>query len=408
MRNDVKFTVIIPTRERPDTLVHCLRTLVVQNYKNVEFLISDNFSDDNTKEVVESFNDSRIRYINTGKRISMSHNWEFALGHVADGWVTILGDDDGLLPGALTKISELIDITDAKVIMSPWCHYNWPNTGESSSKMMLPLGKGWQIRKSTHWLGKLMSGQADYHELPMLYTGGFVDCRLIAKARSEDGIFFHSCSPDVYSAIALACLTDCYVYLREPVSIAGVSAHSNGASCLGISSNVKPKLKFFSENNIPFHSLLGEVNTISLVVYESYLQSYFLHNNTLGISLAKQLVQALAMANQHQYDELLEYCSTVCKKNNLDINEIERDAKKYRSIRTLLKIKKAPKLLFPSNLRLDASILGVENVYDASWVAKSLYFCLVKNRWWRLHKFVEDIRRVILNSGSMFSRKKSL
>ena len=35
----------------------------------------------------------------------MSHNWEFALGFVPDGWVTIIGDDDALLPGALKRVS---------------------------------------------------------------------------------------------------------------------------------------------------------------------------------------------------------------------------------------------------------------------------------------------------------------
>ena len=76
------FTVVIPTRERCDTLEHSLRTCVTQDYDNLEILISDNFSQDRTREVVESFNDKRIRYINTGKRLSMTDNFEFALSHV--------------------------------------------------------------------------------------------------------------------------------------------------------------------------------------------------------------------------------------------------------------------------------------------------------------------------------------
>jgi hypothetical protein len=51
--------------------------------------------------VVASFKDPRIRYVNTGKHLSMSHNWEFALSHVEKGYVTFVGDDDGLLPGAI-------------------------------------------------------------------------------------------------------------------------------------------------------------------------------------------------------------------------------------------------------------------------------------------------------------------
>ena len=76
------FTVVIPTRERCDTLEHTLRTCVMQEYTNLEIIVSDNYSQDHTREVVEYFKDSRIRYINTGKRISMSDNYEFALSHV--------------------------------------------------------------------------------------------------------------------------------------------------------------------------------------------------------------------------------------------------------------------------------------------------------------------------------------
>ena len=51
------FTVIIPTRERSDTLQHALHTCVIQDYDNLEILISDNLSQDHTREVVESYKD---------------------------------------------------------------------------------------------------------------------------------------------------------------------------------------------------------------------------------------------------------------------------------------------------------------------------------------------------------------
>jgi hypothetical protein len=30
----------------------------------------------------------------------MAENWEFALSHIEDGFVTIIGDDDCLIPGS--------------------------------------------------------------------------------------------------------------------------------------------------------------------------------------------------------------------------------------------------------------------------------------------------------------------
>ena len=103
--------VVIPTRERADTLKFCLQTVLMQAYSNLRIIVSDNFSNDSTKDVVLRFNDERITYLNTGQRLSMSHNWEFALSKITDGWVTILGDDDGLLPGALERVAEIIKVT---------------------------------------------------------------------------------------------------------------------------------------------------------------------------------------------------------------------------------------------------------------------------------------------------------
>jgi glycosyltransferase involved in cell wall biosynthesis len=120
MDEGIKFTVIIPTRERADTLYHSLRSVVAQDYGNLNILVSDNFSGDGTREVVQSFPDARIRYINTGRRLAMHENWEFALAQVSGGYVTIIGDDDALLPHALRDMAGLIQ-------------GNWPSPGSRPS-----------------------------------------------------------------------------------------------------------------------------------------------------------------------------------------------------------------------------------------------------------------------------------
>src|SRR5690349_14295603 len=101
-----KYTVVIPTRERADTLYHTLRTCVDQDYENLSILVSDNCSADNTADVVHSFRDKRIQYIKTPARLSMSANWDFALDHVTEGYVNFIGDDDGLIPGSLDIVNQ--------------------------------------------------------------------------------------------------------------------------------------------------------------------------------------------------------------------------------------------------------------------------------------------------------------
>jgi glycosyltransferase involved in cell wall biosynthesis len=74
-------TIIIPTRERHETLGASIRTCVEQDYADLEILVSDNASEDSTKDTVSRFKDPRLRYIRAPKRLSMTENFCFGLEH---------------------------------------------------------------------------------------------------------------------------------------------------------------------------------------------------------------------------------------------------------------------------------------------------------------------------------------
>ena len=134
-----KLTVIIPTRERADTLFHTLRTVVEQDYENLEIIVSDNASNDNTEAIVRRFSDPRLNYINTGQRLGMSENWEFALGHVKGDFVMYLGDDDGLLPEACSDVAKIISSTDTKAVIWNKPDYNWPTNKITPNNLNIKL-----------------------------------------------------------------------------------------------------------------------------------------------------------------------------------------------------------------------------------------------------------------------------
>src|ERR1039458_10222772 len=91
-------SVVIPTRERAQTLLFTLQTVLNQASRNFEVIVSDNFSQDPTRTVVQSFADARLRYFNTGRRLSMCDNWDFAFEHVCGEYTIFIGDDDAILP----------------------------------------------------------------------------------------------------------------------------------------------------------------------------------------------------------------------------------------------------------------------------------------------------------------------
>src|SRR6266850_3757677 len=121
-------SVIVPTRDRCDTLIATLRTCLDQDYQRCEIIVSDNVSQDRTEEHVRSLRDPRIRYVRTERRLGMSQNWEFALSHARGEYVTYVGDDDALLPGALLQLAEIIQDTGTDAITWKAASYFWPTS----------------------------------------------------------------------------------------------------------------------------------------------------------------------------------------------------------------------------------------------------------------------------------------
>lgn len=277
MKKEKLYNVIIPTRERADTLIHSLKTAVLQKYDNLKIIVSDNYSQDNTRDVVASFSDKRIKYINTGKRVSMSRNWEFALSHVNDGYVFFMGDDDGLVPGAVKKVDELLSEYAVEAIVWKKANYGWPSCihKEAQNAFCTTLNRGVEVRNSKQMLYKIRtfdsnSEDLSYEHLPCLYNS-FVSKSAIDKARNRAGFFFCSSVPDIYSAIALTSSVENYIYSFGPLSINGASGHSNGTSYF-TNSNLKAAAQFLSEENIPFHADLLLAPSIPLLVAESIWQ----------------------------------------------------------------------------------------------------------------------------------------
>lgn len=88
-------TIGIPTYNRADAyLPMCLEAAISQDYSNFEIIVSDNCSSDNTRELVEGFDDSRLRYIRHEQNIGAIPNFNFCLNEAAGAYFMMLHDDD--------------------------------------------------------------------------------------------------------------------------------------------------------------------------------------------------------------------------------------------------------------------------------------------------------------------------
>ena len=370
------FNIIVPTRNRADTLYFCLQSLLSQSYPGLSITVSDNYSSDATRQVVEGFSDPRLQYVTTGRPVTMRENWEFALSHVHSGWVGIVGDDDGLIPGALERVAEVINETGLSAVTSSWCRYTWPGPLVHANKLVLPMPRGFEVRRSKPWRKRVLSGGWRYIELPYIYTGGFLEYRVIKEALAKKSNFFNSIIPDVYSAFAISFLLDEYAYLKEPVAVRGTSNHSTGASSFNGSFNDAPGQDFMTQNADAFHPVLRDEKlpvSERLFVYEAYLQAAFLGGaseaQAATADLGRQLRIVAALSQRAGRRDVKSYCKRILKRSGAKSGPIL--ARLWALIvRPLYFLNEIRRVL--DSALVDTAPLGVNDVYAAALLARDI------------------------------------
>lgn len=327
--------VVIPTRERADTLRHSLATVVSQDCDRLRIWVSDNASSPATREVVEAFADPRITYLNTGRRLSMSHNYEFALSHVDKGWIVMLGDDDGLLPGRLEPTVARLESLGLPAMATEMCLYNWPGAApEDKVRLVVPLDRRCEIIDGRDAMARMLRLAGHDFRMPQTYTGGIVDAEVVARVRAVKGAFYQSQIPDVFSGYAICSSIERYLYTREPFAIAGRSRHSIGTKLFS-----RQPTAFLEEDLIPFHEDFalreGETLTFSMpaMIYEAYTQATYLHGGNPSISKQRILDMIMGCA-PHGREQTQAWGLRFAEKHGLDYAaSIERSGSLWRGLR---------------------------------------------------------------------------
>ncbi len=109
--SEAKVTVAIPTYNRAGLLKVCIESVLAQDYPDLRVVVLDNASSDDTEALVRSFaeRDERVTYIRHETNIGILRNWNRALEVNSSPYLSILPDDDVMLPSFIRESVQALD-----------------------------------------------------------------------------------------------------------------------------------------------------------------------------------------------------------------------------------------------------------------------------------------------------------
>jgi len=100
----VLISVIIPTYNRAYVLERAIDSVLKQTYQNIELIIIDDASTDNTSELLEKYHqDNRVSVVQLSKNSGVSHARNQGIERAQGEWVAFLDSDDEWLPKKLEQ-----------------------------------------------------------------------------------------------------------------------------------------------------------------------------------------------------------------------------------------------------------------------------------------------------------------
>jgi glycosyltransferase involved in cell wall biosynthesis len=299
----LKFSVVVPTRERAATLRHCLRTCLDQNFDDYEVIVSDNGSSPATREVVDEIGSSKVRYFRTPRALSLSSSWDFAVSHAQGEYVLLIGDDDGLLPYGLCELDKLIRESGRKVIRWDAAFYTWPNcalTGEGNY-LRIPLGAETAEIDSFESINNVVSFAQLYTILPMIYNSA-IHRDVLAEIRTKTGRLFANRYADVYSGFSTAHVAGRYLSIDMPITVSGQSSASTGVAIFFFRNRSSVDRDFQDLNDRESLSKNERVPDLSVMPYTAVADSFLdakrlLFPNVDGLALDQKKFIELCARN---------------------------------------------------------------------------------------------------------------
>ncbi|WP_190650155.1 glycosyltransferase [Sphaerospermopsis sp. FACHB-1094] len=384
--NKPLFSIVIPTRERHQTLFYSIQSVLEQSYSNFELIIMDNCSSEETYNAVHHFNDSRIKYFRSDTRLWIWDNWELGISKANGDYIFVLGDDDGLVPDGIEYAYKLLQEFSCDIVSWHRPQYWWPNeeiTWNSQRLFIhfLPI-LGQTFLHDSQTILEQFYENLYFENLPMIYNS-FVSRKIIEKIKEiSSGKYITRSTPagDVYSGIVNAHIVPKYIYTYRPISIAGISPKSSGTSTAYLSKHSQVRSFTFKEGgfeeNKSFHPSLIPSQSIEICVATTAIdvhELFFPENNKFKLKIHNLLQVMASQINRDpsSYEQVFREIESLAKKHNISLTELNIPPRMQEDPPSLQGIYKNEQGI-PNFMVINCEEIGVSNVAQAAKLTQSL------------------------------------
>jgi len=376
-----RFSIVVPTRQRPHTLPYTLASILNQDHDSFEVIVADNASSSETRAVVEAINSPKIRYVRSDSPLTIAANWMRGLAATRGEWITYLGDDDGLMPSALRDVDAIIATHAVESIGYYRGTYAWPcadDTGEANLLQFL-ISDNVQVMAARDALAAMMQTPGSW-SIPMLYHG-WISRTLLNRAAASGDIFVSN-YPDTFAGILLAAHTDYFATVEAPLSISGYSATSGSMRWLQTSHGKETKDEVHSMPSaevVPGHPGVPDALSVPGIILDGLLlvrdrlgdSGYDFRPTRLEIALhCLRGVWLLDDVGQSRVARIRETLETVSDREVFD-QQVDKHPRRTSPQTWFI----GPPGLYGKWQVCDAKALGVRNVAEACTAAAGARRC---------------------------------
>lgn len=249
--HDPLVTVLMTVYNGEAYLSEAIESILCQSLTNFEFLIIDDASSDDSRRIIQSFDDERIRFIKNRKNIGQTASLNYGLEISKGKYIARMDQDDLSLKKRLAIQCDYMDKNQNVTVVGSWAN-SVNEIGKYNYTIIHPT-KPYYLRESITCGCPISHSSVFFDKRKILKIGGYP---VELKYAMDWGLW-------------IKCIKNNYKIVNLPISLVSIRTHSNNATSLKKLDKIK-----FSEQYQLFHHTNSITVKKSTRKYSNGLKNY--------------------------------------------------------------------------------------------------------------------------------------